>query len=97
MYRNKEIITVSEGFDKWLDINHLKGKSIGFKISENWREIVGNTIYEHTTRIDVKLPKIYLKINNSSLKELLYNDSLLLIEKINKYVNQDLVKEIIFT
>lgn len=97
MKRDKELIHIGQGFENWLDKNHFKEKSLGFKISENWQEIVGNTIYQHTSRIDVRLPKIYLKMDNSSLKELLYNDRELLIEKINQYIGSKNVKEIIFT
>lgn len=87
---------VSLAFDKWLDDNLYKDKAMGFKISENWQEIVGNTIYNHTDRIDVKLPKIYLKVNNSSLKEMLYNDKALMIEKVNSFMNSSIVNDIIF-
>ena len=97
MKRNKEVIKVSDSFDKWLDKNHYKEKSINFKIAENWKEIAGNTIHNHTERIDVRIPKIFLKVNNSSLKEMLYHDSRLLIDKINQYLGQNCVKEIIFT
>lgn len=87
---------VSIAFDNWLDNNQYKDKALGFKIAENWQEIAGNTIYNHTDRIDVKLPKIYLKINNSSLKEMLYNDKQLIIEKVNTFINSQVVNEIIF-
>lgn len=95
--RDFETVRVGDGFNEWLKNNHYVEKSIGFKITENWNEIVGNTIYHHTTRIDVRIPKIYLKIDNSSLKELLYADRQLLIDKINEYIHQALVTEIIFT
>ncbi len=97
MKRNKEVLKVSDSFDQWLDKNHFKEKSLNIKIAENWQEIAGNTIHHHTARIDVKLPKIFLKINNSSLKEMLYHDSMLLIDKINQYLGKNCVKEIIFT
>ena len=97
MKRNKEVIKVSDSFDQWLEKNRFKEKALNFKIAENWQEIAGNTIYHHTERIDVRIPKIFLKVNNSSLKEMLYHDSLLLINKINQYLGQDSVKEIIFT
>lgn len=97
MKRTKEIIKVSTGFDDWLDKNHYKEKALNIKITENWQEIVGNTIYNHTDRIDVRIPKVFLKINNSSLKELLYQDSVLLIDKINQYLGEKSIKEIIFT
>lgn len=97
MKRNKEIIKVSDGFDTWLDKNHYKEKALNSKITENWQEIVGSTIHHHTERIDVRLPKIFLKINNSSLKEMLYHDSRLLIDKINEYLGEKSLKEIIFT
>jgi Dna[CI] antecedent, DciA len=87
---------VGIAFDNWLDNNQYKDKALGFKISENWAEIVGNTIYDHTSRIDVKLPKIFLRINNSSLKEMLYNDKQLMIDKVNTYLNSTAVNEIIF-
>jgi hypothetical protein len=97
MKRNKEVVKVSVGFDQWLDKNHYKEKALNFKIAENWQQIAGNTIYNHTERIDVRLPKIFLKINNSSLKEMLYHDSKLLIDNVNDFLSEKCVKEIIFT
>jgi hypothetical protein len=96
MKHSYELKKIDQVFEHWLDVNHYKEKALGFKISENWQEIVGNTIYHHTARVDVRLPRIYLRIDNSSLKDLLYTDSQLLIDKINTYVKSTVVKEIIF-
>lgn len=97
MKRNKDITKLSDSFDYWLDVNNYKVKAHNFKVAENWQEIVGNTIYNHTERIDVRIPKIFLKLNNSSLKEMLYHDRQKLIDKINNYLGINTVKEIIFT
>lgn len=96
MKYDNDVKKLSQMYDHWLDVNHYKDKAYGFKIAENWQLIVGNTINNHTERIDVRLPKIYLKINNSSLKEILYTDRQMMIDKINTYVNSIAVKEIIF-
>lgn len=94
--RTNEIKKVSETFHSWMEDNHYLDKSLGYKISENWREIVGNTIYHHTSRVTVSIPKIYLKIDNSSLREMLYLDKQLIIDKVNDFMKQEVVKDIIF-
>jgi hypothetical protein len=96
MKHSYQLQKVDQVFDHWLDVNHYKEKALGHKISENWREIVGNTIYHHTARVDVRLPLVYLRIDNSSLKDLLYTDKQLFIDKINTYIKSTVVKEIIF-
>jgi hypothetical protein len=95
--RTLEIKKIADSFQSWLEDNHYLDRTIGFKISENWQAIAGNTIFNHTKRIDVHLPKIYLKIDNSSLREMLFMDKQLLIDKINDFVKQEVIKEIIFT
>lgn len=94
--RTNEVKKVSETFHSWMEDNHFLDKSLGYKISENWKEIVGNTIYDHTSRVSVTIPKIYLKIDNSSLREMLFLDKQLLIDKVNEYMNQEIIKDIIF-
>ena len=97
MKRTHEVKKVSDSFHTWLQDNHYLDKSIGHKIVENWKEIVGNTIYAHTERVNVSIPKIYLKIDNSSLKELLYMDKHLIIDKVNEFLKETLIQDIIFT
>lgn len=97
MKRTHEVKKVSDSFQSWLTDNHYLDKSLGFHITENWKEIVGNTIYQHTAKISVHIPKIFLKIDNSSLKELLYMDKALLINKVNDYLKKDVIQEIVFT
>jgi hypothetical protein len=94
---NKKTIKVSDAFQSWLKDNNYIDRTIGFQIAENWQKIAGKTIYDHTENISVRLPKVFLKINNSSLRELLFLEKELLIDKINTFTNQDVVEDIIFT
>lgn len=97
MKRTHEVKSVFESFKYWLKENQYEEKSTGILIKENWKEIAGATIYNHTSSISVSPPKIYLKIDNSTLKEMLYQDKKLLIDKVNDYAHQKLIEDIIFT
>lgn len=95
--RSHEVKKVSDSFKSWLEDNNYIDKSLGFRIKENWQEIAGNTIFNHTDRVDVQMPKIFLKINNSSLREHLFIEKQLLIDKVNEYIRQEVIQDIIFT
>lgn len=95
--RTYEVKKIDDSFQSWLKENHYLDRAIGFQITENWQEIVGNTIYTHTAHVKVVIPKIYLRIDNSSLRELLFMDKHLLINKVNEYLKRDVIQEIVFS
>lgn len=92
--RDKSPKKVSDAFQKWIKNSNLEKDSISIKIKENWEEIAGTTIANYTHKLGVYLPIIYITVKNSALRELLHNEKHLLIEKINEYLDADLVNEI---
>lgn len=87
---------VNDLFNNWLDVNHYTEKNIKNKIETQWAEIVGNAISKYTRTVEVKLPKIYLKIDNSALKDFLRMEPKLLVNIINDHCKGEHIKEIIF-
>ena len=87
---------IEDLYSHWLDVNHFTEKNIKNMIETQWTEISGNAISKYTRSVDVKLPKIYLRIDNSALKDFLSIDPNMLISKINDHCKGNYIKEIVF-
>jgi predicted nucleic acid-binding Zn ribbon protein len=86
----------NELFEDWIQAKGLSEKMLEAKIVTEWSEIVGEQIAKHTDKVNVKLPKIYLKIDVSTLKNYLFMEREMLVQKINEYIGKDAIEEIIF-
>jgi hypothetical protein len=85
----------SELFGSWVEENDFSDEVIVANIKVNWSDIVGKVIANHTLKVDVLLPKVYLKLDNSSLKHYIEFEREHIIEKINEYSKKELIKELI--
>jgi hypothetical protein len=46
--------------------------------------------------VSVRIPKIYLKIDVSTLKNYLFMEREMMVQKINEYLGKDTIDEIVF-
>lgn len=86
----------NELFDNWVNTSGLSQKMLEAKIVTEWSQIMGEQIAKHTDKVNVKLPKVYLKINVSTLKNYLFMEREMLVQKINEYIGKDAIEEIVF-
>jgi predicted nucleic acid-binding Zn ribbon protein len=86
----------NELFEDWIQAKGLSEKMLEAKIVTEWSDIMGEQIAKHTDNVNVKLPKIYLKIDVSTLKNYLFMEREMLVQKINEYLGKDAIEEIIF-
>jgi predicted nucleic acid-binding Zn ribbon protein len=86
----------NELFEDWIQAKGLSEKMLEAKIVTEWSDIVGEQIAKHTDNVNVKLPKIFLKIDVSTLKNYLFMEREMLVQKINEYIGKDAIEEIVF-
>jgi|694.fasta_scaffold42527_2 predicted nucleic acid-binding Zn ribbon protein len=86
----------NELFEDWIEAKGLSQKMLEAKIVTEWSEIVGEQISKHTDKVSVRIPKIYLKIDVSTLKNYLFMEREMMVQKINEYLGKDTIDEIVF-
>ena len=85
--------------DVILDIIKKGNLSYGIdkvQAKEAWKAIMGNGILEYTQNIRLQGDKLFITINNASLKENLSFRRSELALSVNNYLQKEVVKEIIF-
>jgi hypothetical protein len=74
---------------------HLYAPLLEKRIAGAWTELMGKTVACYTTDISFKNRVLYLKISSSVLRHELFLQRTQIKNKLNQYVKQDYVKDVI--
>ena len=86
---------LSSIINKVINKNNLRHKIDQLNIIDIWRDIIGENIHTYVKEEKVKDYTLYIKLKSSVVRnEISYNKSRI-IEKINKKVGKQAIKEII--
>ena len=86
---------LSSIIDKVINKNNLRHKIDQLNIIDIWRDIIGENIHKYVKEEKVKDYTLYIKLKSSVVRnEISYNKSGI-IEKINKKIGKQAIKEII--
>ena len=86
---------LSSIIDKVINKNNLRHKIDQLNIIDIWRDIIGENIHTYVKEEKVKDYTLYIKLKSSVVRnEISYNKSRI-IEKINKKIGKQAIKEII--
>jgi predicted nucleic acid-binding Zn ribbon protein len=87
--------SIGSAIDSFLKENRLDKKIDSSTLLTCWKEIAGEMIQKHTTRLFLKDQKMYLQVDSAALKNELHFLQKQLIDNINQYFKKELVKELI--
>ncbi len=87
--------SVGSAIEQFLKQNRLDKKIESSTLLTYWKEIAGEMIHKHTTRLFLKDQKMYLQVDSAALKNELHYLQKQLTDNINQYFKKELVKEII--
>ena len=87
--------SIGSAINQFLKENRLDKKIESSTLLTCWKEIAGEMIHKHTTRLFLKDQKMYLQVDSSALKNELHFLQAQLIGNINQYFKKELVKELI--
>jgi predicted nucleic acid-binding Zn ribbon protein len=81
--------------------NLLKNLGLEKRINEqklilNWEKIVGNNIAEKTKAFKIEGKKLFVKVESPSWRNELFYLKKEIIEKLNEFAKQEVIKDIIF-
>jgi predicted nucleic acid-binding Zn ribbon protein len=87
--------SIGAAIDQFLKQNRLDKKIDSSTLQTCWKEIAGEMIHKHTTRLFLKDQKMFLQVDSSALKNELHFLQSQLINNINQYFKKELVKELV--
>ena len=94
--RKSEIQTIGEAMGDMLDVFKIKKKFNQTHIIESWNELMGTAIARQTREIFFKDKKLFVRIDSGALKQELSMHKGMVVEKLNKFIGEEVVKEVIF-
>ncbi len=65
-------------------------------IVNSWEEIVGKMIAQKTSKLYIRDRVLHVNVNSAPLKNELRYHKLVLIEKVNKFAQKEIIKDINF-
>ena len=94
--RKSEIQSIGEALGDMLDAFKIKKKFNQTHIIQAWGELMGTAIAKQTREIYFKDQKLFVRIDSGALKQELSMHKSLVTEKLNKFIGEEVVKEVIF-
>jgi predicted nucleic acid-binding Zn ribbon protein len=94
--RKNDSSSLKEAIESLLKLYKLQGKFDETYVTANWELIMGKPIAARTQKVYVTKQKLFLQIDSAPLKKELMMAKQKMIELINKSVNNEVVKEVIF-
>ncbi|MDR2085446.1 MAG: DUF721 domain-containing protein [Bacteroidales bacterium] len=70
----------------------LEDKYLQARIHSAWKDISGEYLYRHTTKVKFQNECLYLYINSAAIKNELQYSKTIIIEQINKEIGEEAVK-----
>ncbi len=86
--------SLGDAIQAYLEYYRLRSGIDETDLRSKWAEIMGPSIAKHTTAINLKEGKLYLRLDNSALRSELQFMQSQVVEKINDFYKRDLVKSV---
>lgn len=94
--RKSEVQTIGEAMGDMLDAFKIKKKFNQTHIIESWNELMGTAIARQTREIFFKDKKLFVRIDSGALKQELSMHKGMVVEKLNKFIGEEVVTEVVF-
>ncbi len=79
-----------------LKANHLEEKLYQRKVINSWKEVLGQNISYHTTKLEFINRTLYVYISSSVIRHELFLMKFKIKNSLNRYVGSNVVNDIIF-
>ncbi len=94
--RNTNAHSLKEVINELIDAYHLRGKLSEARIREAWEQMMGAAIAKRTNAIYLKDKVLTVQLNSSVLRDELSYKRHDIVSALNKLLENDAVKEIVF-
>ena len=73
----------------------IEGKVQETDLRQNWEELMGTMINKHTRNLVIKNEKLFIHVDSAVLRQELSYGKDLIIEKVNDFFGEEIVKEVV--
>ncbi|MDB5257705.1 MAG: hypothetical protein JWM14_2400 [Chitinophagaceae bacterium] len=94
--RKSDIQSIGEALGDMLDAFKIKKKFNQTHVIQAWGDLMGSAIARQTREIFFKDQKLFVRIDSGALKQELSMHKSLVAEKLNKFIGEEVVKEVVF-
>lgn len=94
--RSSNFESLNEIISQVLKNQNLEKQLNDKDIIDAWKKIAGNAFLQYTSKAEAKNGILYLSLSSSVVRNELMMAKQFIIKKLNKELNSDIVKEIIF-
>ncbi len=91
----QNLSSLGAAIDLFLKTNRLDKKIDSSSLTVNWKEIAGEMIAKHTTRLFLKDHTLFIAVDSAALKNELHFLKSQLIQNVNRYLKKELIKELV--
>ena len=91
----QNLSSLGAAIELFLKQNRLDKKIDSSSLTVNWKEIAGEMIAKHTTRLFLKDHTLFIQVDSAALKNELHFLKSQLIQNVNRYLKKELIKELV--
>lgn len=91
----KNQYTLKDLIQKMLKSYQIEGRIQEVDLRQNWEELMGSMINKHTRSLYINNQKLYLTVDSSVLRQELSYGKNLIIEKVNDFMGEEVIKDVV--
>ena len=95
MNRKSNAEPLKDVLHRLIDQYRLRGKLTEVRISDTWKEVMGNTIGTRTEKVAFQKGKLYVKVNSAPLKSELNMQKQKVVDLMNDSLGTNTIKEVV--
>lgn len=95
MQRKSNQESLGQVIDRMLKVYRLKSGLTEINLRSDWESIVGSVVAGRTDEILLRGGKLIIKINSAAMRQELHYQRTSIMESVNKYLEEDLIKEVL--
>ena len=92
---DKNQYTMKDLIQKMLQTYRLEGKMQEVDLRQNWETLMGTMINKHTTKLYINKEKLFIYVDSPVLRQELSYGKTLIIEKVNGFLGEGIVKDVV--
>ncbi|HPI00242.1 MAG TPA: DUF721 domain-containing protein [Chitinophagaceae bacterium] len=88
-------ISMAEAIQQFLQQRKLQSKVHALRITEVWTQLMGKIIAQYTNEIKIVGHTLYISTTIAPLKQELMYQRLLIIQRVNEALGEELIEEVV--
>ncbi len=88
-------VTLKEAIQKLVKTYELQGKLTENQLNNSWEQIMGRMVATYTRSLQLNNGRLVVRLNSSVLRQELSSNKTQVINRLNEYFEQEVVKDLV--